>query len=427
MLLYASLHPEWDCANGLPGRENGAQMARLLEAVMFYHYPQGSGCFAELEELGVFLGNGGFQMLLLQPDPVRGPAGTDLEAEREIAAAAAACICLPLWYCLGVGGALYILCCYPRLRPEDSASAQKERLMEMARDLQLRLMPAYPRLRILISDLEFGESGVFRTYSHLHHASEFYDFLARVDSPVQLDAGRQLQGAFAGDMSVYRQFAVSVGEQLSRAGQTPSEIAGRILDTLLENCAPSMESLHHHVQLFMLTLTDYLGSAGLVDVAYIRRRSIVARAMGFEREDQLRRTMEELMGELRQQNQMLRKLGRQKRVQAIRDYAEDHISDPELTVTQLSDRFGLSKAQVTKQFRYYYGVTLHQFLQQRRVQLAQQLLAGHPDWSMREIAAASGYSDLSTMYRAFHAQGDVTPGALRDSLRQDVPAVTETS
>ena len=141
--------------------------------------------------------------------------------------------------------------------------------------------------------------------------------------------------------------------------------------------------------------------------------------MAFERELELRGNMALILEELHRQNRTLRSIGRQKRIQSIREYVASHITDPELTAAQISDLFQIGTAQISKQFRYYYGVSLHSFIGRSRFQQAEELIRQHPDWSMRKIAESAGYTDLSTMYRAFRALGDITPGALRDSLRQN--------
>lgn len=135
--------------------------------------------------------------------------------------------------------------------------------------------------------------------------------------------------------------------------------------------------------------------------------------------------MQELVEELRRQHRILRAIGRQKRIQTIREYVELHITDPELSVSQISDHFQISTAQIAKQFRYYFGVSLHRFLQQIRFQTAQNLIEAHPDWAMAQVSQASGYTDLSTMYRAFRQLGNITPGALRDAARHS--AISEPS
>ena len=418
MLYYSSIHPEWDCFGSFASSEKGRLLSELLEAVVMNHHRNTGQCFAMLERLGVILGNGAFASVLIQRDPFGSVDAVDTDWIRRLVQEAAGRLSVPLWYCFSVSGRVYILCCYPRLTEEspDVLDAGRELLADCTA-LQAEL--AQPALRIILSDLQYGETGVFRTFNNLHHAMEYFDFRSAYHSPIQLNSEEQLHGALIGDMSVYRQLAVEVAEQLSRGEVPVADIAGQVCDRLLQNSVPSMESVHHHIQIFMLTFTDYLGQTGLVDASYISRRQIVYRAMGFERESEFREIMRALLEELQQQNQTLKKIGRQKRIQSIREYVETHISDPELSPAQISDRFQVSTAQISKQFRYYYGVSLHRFLQQTRLQRAEALLRDHPDWSMRKIAEAAGYTDLSTMYRAFRALGNMTPGALRDSLRLD--------
>ena len=418
MLYFSSIHPEWDCFGAFAATEKGRRTAELLEAAATNHHRNTGTCFAELERLGVILGNGGFAAALIQRDPFGPVDTTDPDWVRGLVEAASGLLPLPLWYCFSVNGRIYILCCYPRLS-EDSpgTSAASRTLLENFTALQTAL--SLPTLRIILSDLQYGEPGVFRSFNNLHHAMEYYDFRAEYRSPIQLNSEEQLHGAFIGDMSFYRQLSVEVAEQLSRGEVPIEEITGQVCDTILQNSVPSMESVHHHIQIFMLTFTDYLGRAGLVDASYMSRRQIVYRSMGFERENEFRQIMLELLEELQQQNQMLRKIGRQKRIQSIREYVEAHITDPELSPAQISYRVQGSTARSSNHFRYYYGVSLHRFLQQTRLQRAEALLRDHPDWSMRKIAEAAGYTDLSTMYRAFRALGNMTPGALRDSLRLD--------
>lgn len=426
MLLYSSLHPEWDYFGEFLTSAKGTLTANLFEAITLCHYHTVKTCFSDLEDLGFFLGNGAFAMAMIQENPFGLIDIKDMRWARQVVDAAKSRISGTLWYCFAMGGKIYILCCFPRLTEGDSEADQALlHLHHTFAEFQAALESEHPALRIILSDFEYGTMGIFRTYSQLHHAAEYYDFLSHTVSPIHLDSQRQLLGAFTDDMSAYRQFSVAISEQLSRDGSTVEAISKEICDTILKNSVPSMESLHHHLQLFMLTFTDYLGSAGMVDVSYIKRHNIVSRAMGFEKEATFREIMLELVTELQQQNKTLRTIGRQKRIQTIRAYVEENITDPNLTITQISDRFHLCKTHLAKQFRYYYGLTLYQFIQQRRLQCAQSLLQQHPTWSMREIATASGYSDLSTMYRAFRSVNDVTPGALRNALRQESVAASE--
>jgi AraC family transcriptional regulator len=72
----------------------------------------------------------------------------------------------------------------------------------------------------------------------------------------------------------------------------------------------------------------------------------------------------------------------------------------------------LSRGHFIKAFRITTGLTPHQWLQQRRVQLAQGLLLDTQD-SIAEIAAACGFSDQSHLTRVFSSLVGATPAAWR--------------
>ena len=418
MLFFSSLHPEWDYWG--PSRERFISISELLETVATTHYRKTVSCFEALERQGVILGSGAFVTFLLQRDPEAQADPTDTKWLRRIADTVRTALEVPIWYGLSMGGRVYILACFPRLKEGgDEAARASGAMMEAAGRIQREMVDPYPSLRLIVSDIEYGESGVFRTFNALSHALDYYDFRTPRSSPIHLNSEQQLHGALIGDLSVYRRLSVQIAEQLSRSPFSPSEVADQICDDLMENSVPSMESVHYHVHIFMLTFTDYLGSSGLVDAAYMERNRIVYRSMGFEREVELRENLATILEELYRQNRTLRTIGRQKRIQSIRDYVQSHITDPSLSVAQITDLFHISGAQLAKQFRYYYGLSLRRFLQQTRFQKAEALLREHPDWSTRHVAEEAGYSDLATMYRAFKTFGDITPGALRDSLRQD--------
>jgi len=428
MLFYCSIHPDWDYFGAFPKTEKCRSISQLLETAATVHYRNTGNCFAELERQGIFMGNGAFKTILIQRDPFGQFDPMDAAWDHAVADAAAQALQVPLWYGISMGGKQYLLCCFPRLMEGSPEIPAIEKAIQAAcQKMQLALQPGDRPLRIIVSDLQYGEPGVFRSFNDLMHALDYFDFRTEQRSPIFLDSELQLHGALINDLSVYRQLSVVIAEQLSRTPFSPEPVADQICDALIANSVPSMESIHHHVQIFMLTFTEYLGSSGLVDASYLSRHKVVYRSMAFEREQELRSNMAMILEELHRQNQTLRTIGRQKRIQSIREYVETHITDPDLTAAQISDLFQIGTAQIAKQFRYYYGVSLHHFIARTRYRQAEALIRQHPDWSMQKIAEGAGYTDLSTMYRTFRALGDITPGALRDSLRQNPPDAPSSS
>ena len=415
MLFYSSLHPQWDYST--PTIENQLlQISEALDTISLNHYRSSRDCFDMLERQGIFLGNGAFLVAMLQPDPAAPRWHSPLQWPQQVTAAARQALRAPLWYCYSVAGRLYILLCFPRLTEQDPAvPATLREVYDTFASLAERLLPTAPALRMLVSDFQFDAAGIFRCFNALHHALDYYDFRSQQETLIYLDTERALHGAYADDLNLYRQLSVQIADLLGR--DTEEHISDLICTQIIDRSAPTIESIHHHVQLFMLTFTDYLGSSGMVDSSYIKRHRINYRAFEFETEADFRKTMQTLISELQKQHHVLRSVGRQQHIQSIRTYIQQNISDPGLTVGQLSDRFGISTTQLGKQFRYYYGLSPYRFLQRTRLLEAQALIRKHPSWPLAKIAEAAGYSDLSTMYRAFQRHGDVTPGAFKETVQ----------
>ena len=95
--------------------------------------------------------------------------------------------------------------------------------------------------------------------------------------------------------------------------------------------------------------------------------------------------------------------------QRLDDAPEDPVTLAQLAALAGTSRFGLLRA-----FAREFHVTPHRYLVQRRVGLAQSLLAG--DERPAAAAAAAGFADQSHMARAFVRQLGVTPARYRSAV-----------
>src|SRR5579872_3478712 len=97
----------------------------------------------------------------------------------------------------------------------------------------------------------------------------------------------------------------------------------------------------------------------------------------------------------------------------VREYVEAHLAeDVELRV--LAKTAGLSVFHFAREFKRSAGVTPHYYLMQKRVERAQQLLAGS-DLTLAEVALAAGFADQSHLARRFRQILGITPREFRNS------------
>jgi AraC-like DNA-binding protein len=78
---------------------------------------------------------------------------------------------------------------------------------------------------------------------------------------------------------------------------------------------------------------------------------------------------------------------------------------------------GLSVFHFAREFKQSTGVTPHEYLVQRRVKRAQNMLA-RTDFSLSDVALASGFSDQSHLTRHFRRMLGTTPREFRWTHRQ---------
>ena len=97
-----------------------------------------------------------------------------------------------------------------------------------------------------------------------------------------------------------------------------------------------------------------------------------------------------------------------------RRYMEEHLDEP-LTIPVLSRRACLSATTFKESFRRLYGLPVHTWLRQRRMERAAELLCT-PGANLEGVAKAVGYSSVSQFAAAFRQQYGVTPGQYRKNV-----------
>ena len=98
----------------------------------------------------------------------------------------------------------------------------------------------------------------------------------------------------------------------------------------------------------------------------------------------------------------------------IRRYMEEHL-DEHITIPALSRRACLSATTVKEGFRRLYGLPVHTWLRQRRMERAAELLHT-TELSLEGVAKAVGYSSVSQFIAAFRQQYGLTPGQYRKNI-----------
>lgn len=103
-------------------------------------------------------------------------------------------------------------------------------------------------------------------------------------------------------------------------------------------------------------------------------------------------------------------------VQEVHDYMLGHL-DQRLTIAGLSKRFRVSGTALKACFRQLYGMPLHQYLLERRMEEGARLLASTGQ-TVVQVAASVGYSSASQFSVAFKARYQMTPAQYRRASKK---------
>ena len=276
-----------------------------------------------------------------------------------------------------------------------------------------RLMEADPTVHVLISRDEEGCQGIFHAANSLRHGLDFLRFFRESPQIYFLDLKQQTTLEDNDSVSDYRRLSAALGEQLGSPDFQVEQSVREIVQTLRRNASFSIESLHRQMQSFSLILLDRLTGEAVIDDSFLQKEQIPGRIMGGDSESAYTANLTEILTQLHERRRELNQVFNTRRLRAVHLYVEEHIGDMELSVSQIAEDMGVNRSQLTAEFRAYYGLSLLEFIQSKRLERARLLIESHPSQSLEQISREAGYCTLSTMYRAFQKTCLGTPAQYR--------------
>ncbi len=105
-------------------------------------------------------------------------------------------------------------------------------------------------------------------------------------------------------------------------------------------------------------------------------------------------------------------------IESIINYCRDNMSDPELSMTQLSKAIGLSRSQISRRMSQTMKTTFPQFMHALRICRARQLLK-HTNDPITQIIYDCGFSSHCSFNRAFHDIVKMSPSEYRKRSREE--------
>ncbi|OWA37280.1 hypothetical protein B9G55_04240 [Saccharibacillus sp. O16] len=105
-------------------------------------------------------------------------------------------------------------------------------------------------------------------------------------------------------------------------------------------------------------------------------------------------------------------------LQEVRAYIDANYSDPNLSLSSIADRFGLSPSYLSRLFKDAFGANFVDYLAAVRIDAARQLLKETQN-PIQDIAIQVGYANYMSFSRAFKKMASTTPGEYRTRSRTE--------
>ena len=100
-------------------------------------------------------------------------------------------------------------------------------------------------------------------------------------------------------------------------------------------------------------------------------------------------------------------------MEQITAFVDDNLTE-KLTLKVISTYCNVSVSTVTQLFQKKASTTFHDFVTQRRMEMARKLI--REDMPLEQVGKAVGYRDHSTFYRAFRRYFEVSPREYRSQI-----------
>lgn len=290
-----------------------------------------------------------------------------------------------------------------------------------AREVARRMLSVAPELSgmtVYIGDACENIQGVALSYQNALRAKEYTDFVSERDKQIIL----------------YDDTMVS--SELSWKDYDIVDAERRFISLMVERDYAASEPLlreimsyytgHDGLSLHMMQCRMYGVLNMLLNVLRAVEADISAAFPAEEKPlEQLLnvRTMQELedvvfdiMAQLRQygdsrSNQLDSKLAR------VEAYIDAQYFDPNLSVQQVAEKFGMSLPYLSREFKAAKGTGVLTWINQCRIEKAKQIIAADESITLADVAQQIGYNSSQTFIRIFKRYEGVTPGQYRAQLR----------
>lgn len=398
-----------------PNNRRRVAISRYMNILLTYSAELPEQFYINIEIDGMYLGEGGFVVVLLELQGANYTESFDslmdlleqrlLERLHQFA----------IHYINDREDRLVCLLAFPRLHSGTSA------VMESMGQLK-SLLEAFhadftqdtgAQLQCTASNMEFGTAGIQMAYSETVDFLQYLRFMQREPGVASL---ADTEGSTQSQMDE-NLFLSDCADQVSRLlqGRKHNEARQR-LDLAMDYCVTAVPWFFPNMRLRLMTFWGYfvlvLIRQNQVTRSFFTKHDIMTELLMAETYPALTKAVDlfwsALIGQLVKMETQPDLLW----VASVNEYIAKMSTDPNLSVLQIAEYFGMAQPAASSRYKKYAGHAISDEIQKTRIRHARQLLQSSA-MPLNKIAETVGYGSLATMNRAFQKYEGVSPRMLR--------------
>ena len=371
--------------------------------------------FVSMEIDGMYLGEGGFVVMLLEPSMgASAPEYLDL-CQRLVRQLHTQLRRFAIHYTDVLHGRVACLLAFPRLEKRTAEAADTlTRLHAIADQLCAEFsQQEQTNLLWVISNMEFGTGGIRTAYSEVCDFLQYQEFMGTTRGvQVLFDT----EGATQSQMDE-NLFLSDSAEKVSRLLCTGNRgDAQAQLSMAVDYCIHAVPCFFPMMRMRLLTLFDHLILAILrenhVLRSFLQQQNILTELLMAPTQQELQAQIAAFWTNLIRHMEALEAQPGIRWISLVDEYITEMSVDPNLSVSQIALHFGLPQPTLSGRYKQYAGKNITDQIHAVRIRHARQLLQSSAN-SLSDIAQQVGYGSLATMNRAFRKYEGISPSQLR--------------
>ncbi len=315
-----------------------------------------------------------------------------------------------------------VLCFAGSCSPYDAQLYAKEVVRRM-----LSVAPELAGMTVYIGDACENIQGVALSYQNALRAKEYTDFVSERDKQIVLYdytmVSSELSWKDYDIVDAERRF-ISLMVERNYAASEP--LLREIMSYYTGHDGLSLHMMQFRMYGVLNMLLNVLREVETdISAAFPAEEKPLEKLLNVRTMQELEDVVSQIMGQLRaygdsRSNQLDSKLAR------VEAYIDAQYFDPNLSVQQVAEKFGMSLPYLSREFKAAKGTGVLTWINQRRIEKAKQIIAADESITLADIAQQIGYNSSQTFIRIFKRYEGVTPGQYRAQLH-DGRAAGETS